>query len=214
MKKFKAIVFDMGGTLMEYEGMPMNWSGYYRSDFEKIAELDGLKIPDEEIERACEVMRSFNPRLSGRLVEIAPEVIFHKAMESWDEMPPVEKAVYDFFSGMELKPRSFEYTHELLAWCREQDMKIACLTDLPTGMPDAMFRSVVEGVVEALDLYVSSSTCGFRKPSRETLEYVSDRLGVGLDEILFVGDEEKDRQTAENAGCDFMYIADLLISMG
>ena len=71
-----------------------------------------------------------------------------------------------------------------------------------------MFRSVVEGVVETLDLYVSSSTCGFRKPSGKTLEYVSDRLGVGLDEILFVGDEEKDRQTADNAGCDFMYISD------
>ena len=208
MKKYKAIVFDMGGTLMEYEGMPMNWSGFYRSGFEKVAELNGLTIPDEEIERACEVMSSFNPRISGRLVEIAPEVIFHKAMESWDEMPPVEKAVYDFFSGMELKPRIFEYTHGLLAKCREQGMKIVCLTDLPTGMPDAMFRSVVEDVVEALDLYVSSSTCGFRKPSRETFEYISDRLGVGLDEILFVGDEEKDRQTAENAGCDFMYISD------
>lgn len=208
MKKYKAIVFDMGGTLMEYEGMPMNWSGFYRSGFEKVSELNGLKIPDEEIERACEVMSSFNPRISGRLVEIAPEVIFRKAMESWDEMPPVEKVVYDFFSGMELKPRIFEYTHALLDGCRKQGMKIACLTDLPTGMPDAMFRSAVEDIVEALDLYVSSSTCGFRKPSRETLEYVSDRLGVGLDEILFVGDEEKDQQTAENAGCDFMYIYD------
>lgn len=50
MKKYKAIVFDMGGTLMEYEGMPMNWSGFYRSGFEKVAELNGLKIPDQCIQ--------------------------------------------------------------------------------------------------------------------------------------------------------------------
>ena len=29
LEKYKAIVFDLGGTLMEYEGMPLDWSDYY-----------------------------------------------------------------------------------------------------------------------------------------------------------------------------------------
>jgi putative hydrolase of the HAD superfamily len=28
LEKYKAIVFDLGGTLMEYEGMPLDWSDY------------------------------------------------------------------------------------------------------------------------------------------------------------------------------------------
>ena len=30
----KAIVFDLGGTLMEFAGMPLNWSDYYIGGFE------------------------------------------------------------------------------------------------------------------------------------------------------------------------------------
>ena len=55
MKKYKAVVFDMGGTLMEYEGMPMNWSGYYRQGFERVAQINGLDLSDEAFEKACEV---------------------------------------------------------------------------------------------------------------------------------------------------------------
>lgn len=29
----KIIVFDLGGTLMEYRGMPLNWSDYYEKGF-------------------------------------------------------------------------------------------------------------------------------------------------------------------------------------
>ena len=31
----KPIVFDLGGTLMEYIGMPLNWNNYYAYGFEK-----------------------------------------------------------------------------------------------------------------------------------------------------------------------------------
>lgn len=30
----KAIVFDIGGTLMEYKGMPLSWLDYYKTAFE------------------------------------------------------------------------------------------------------------------------------------------------------------------------------------
>ena len=210
MKKYKAVVFDMGGTLMEYEGMPMNWSGYYRQGFERVAQINGLDLSDEAFEKACEVMRSFNPRFSGKTVEIEPETIFSKSMESWEEHLNLEKAISAFFSGLDLKPRIYGYTPTLLAKCKELNMKVACLTDLPTGMPDSLFQSVITDIIKDMDLYVSSSVCGFRKPCKETLQYASAHLHIELDEILFVGDEEKDLRTAENAVCDFMYIDNFL----
>ena len=29
LENYKIVVFDLGGTLMEYEGMPLNWNDYY-----------------------------------------------------------------------------------------------------------------------------------------------------------------------------------------
>ena len=39
---------------------------------------------------------------------------------------------------------------------------------------------------------------------------IADRYGIGIADLLFVGDEEKDHKTAMNAGCDFMFIDDYL----
>lgn len=36
VEMFKAIVFDLGGTLMEYTGMPLNWNDYYICGFENL----------------------------------------------------------------------------------------------------------------------------------------------------------------------------------
>ena len=44
LENYKAIVFDLGGTLMEYEGMPLDWSDYYYRGFKKINENFGLDI--------------------------------------------------------------------------------------------------------------------------------------------------------------------------
>jgi putative hydrolase of the HAD superfamily len=44
LEKYKAIVFDLGGTLMEYEGMPLDWSDYYYRGFKKINENFGIEL--------------------------------------------------------------------------------------------------------------------------------------------------------------------------
>ena len=54
----------------------------------------------------------------------------------------------------------------------------------------------------------------FRKPCKETLQYASEHLHIDFDEILFIGDEEKNLCTAENAVCDFMYIDNFLKTYG
>ena len=36
LKNIKLFVFDLGGTLMEYKGMHLSWSGYYKGAFEYV----------------------------------------------------------------------------------------------------------------------------------------------------------------------------------
>jgi HAD superfamily hydrolase (TIGR01662 family) len=45
--------------------------------------------------------------------------------------------------------------------------------------------------------------CACRKPGTLNFERAMKDLGVGADEVVFVGDYESDRQAAANVGCRF-----------
>lgn len=210
LSKYKAIVFDLGGTLMEYEGMPLDWSVYYPNGFRNIISSQDLSVSEMEIIRASEIMRYYNPRYSHREVEYTPERIFTYAVEDWRDKPDIKNAINEFFEGIELRPKIFDYTIDLLDRCSSRGLKTACLTDLPNGMPDRIFKKAITDIIGKLDLYVSSQNCGYRKPNKAGLVIIADMFKVDIKDVLFVGDEKKDRLTAYNAGCDFMYINEVL----
>ncbi|MCR5727455.1 MAG: HAD-IA family hydrolase [Lachnospiraceae bacterium] len=206
LENYKVIVFDLGGTLMEYEGMPLNWSDYYYQGFMKINEYFGLGLSDTEIEKSAEILKSYNPRNKYRENEIMPVVLFDEAMAGWSNVPDIREAIEVFFSGIGLKAKVFDYSIKIIKICKKQGIKIACLTDLPNGMPDSLFRDSIPDIIKLFDLYVSSQTCGYRKPNKAGLEYIAEKFGIDVKDILLVGDEDKDRKTADNAGCSFLYI--------
>ena len=47
-------MFDLGGTLMEYRGMPLNWDEYYYKAFQNVSEKNHLDLEEEEIIKACQ----------------------------------------------------------------------------------------------------------------------------------------------------------------
>lgn len=206
----KLIVFDLGGTLMEYAGMPLNWSDYYICGFEKLNEILKLNLSENDLQESANILKSYNPRISKREYEIKPEDIFNDIISRWVEKPDTNKVIEIFFQGLSLKANIYEYSTELLKKCRSLGFKIACLTDLPNGMPDYIFKPAIENILPYFDLYVSSQICGVRKPNKGGICYIADAFEIREAEILFVGDEEKDFLTALDAGCDFVYINDLL----
>lgn len=135
----KVVVFDLGGTLMQYVGMPYSWVDFF-----------------------------------------------------WD--------------GLELKAEIYSDTIEVLSILKEKGYYLVALTDLPNAMPDEIFKSGISEMLKYLDYYVSSSVAGYRKPHNKGLQMISDKVGIPITELLFVGDEEKDRKTALNAKCKFIHI--------
>ncbi len=196
---------------MEYEGMPLNWSDYYICAFEKLNEILGLNLSENDLQESVNILKSYNPRISKREYEISPEVIFRDAISNWGEKPDINRVIELFFNSLSLKANIYGYSIELLKKCRAFGMKTACLTDLPNGMPDYIFKPAIEKILPYFDLYVSSQVCGARKPNKCGIWRIADVFGIQETEILFVGDEEKDFLTAQNAGCDFAYISDFLL---
>lgn len=253
--EYKVIVFDLGGTLMEYKGMPHNWSGYYKQGFEQVIAANDLELTQEDIEESIEILKLYNPRFTGREIEIDPEEMFEKIKKKWVSKDKnitndyidrcdnnhsldkyveeynnasrkstdylaghnntkaiykikIQKIIEDFFAGIKLQPEIYDYTRNLIKKCKDEGCKVACFTDLPSAFPEYMFKRDIAEIIELFDLYVSSKTCGYRKPNKAGIEYIASKFGIDVKQILFVGDEEKDYNTARNSNCDFMFISD------
>ncbi|MCM1114813.1 MAG: HAD family hydrolase [Clostridium sp.] len=200
------VLFDVGGTLMEYEGMPLNWCDYYYRGFRNIA--DGLKfnISESDINEAVEIMKRYNPRIVPREYEISPKEIFRNFLKGWERNIDLAEAANAFFMGLKLQPKIYEDSIAVMNKLKSRGIIVGLLTDLPTAMPDNIFLKDIKPIVDIADIYISSQSCGYRKPNPKGILYAGEQYNVPVKDILFVGDEEKDRITAQNAGCSFKMI--------
>lgn len=80
------------------------------------------------------------------------------------------------------------------------------MTDLPSAIPDEIFRRDISELLGCFDYYVSSTVAGYRKPNCKGLQMISERFSSPIAELTFIGDEEKDRRTAINAHCKFILL--------
>ena len=202
----KVIVFDLGGTLMEYVGMPNSWVDYYTQGFEAINEKYNLNASELDIMKSVSALKKFNPRVNYREKEYSPEYIFSRVLEHWKNHISIEKCINTFFEGLNLKAMIYSDTIPVLEELKNMGYTVATLTDLPTGMPDELFKKDIPNLLKYFNLYVSSQSCGFRKPNSKGLQQIAEYYRVPITELIFIGDEEKDRKTAVNAGCHFILI--------
>jgi putative hydrolase of the HAD superfamily len=197
----RIMVFDLGGTLMEYEGMPYSWVEYYEKAFEMVNADFNLHLSKEDIQKSCEILESKNARVVYREIEYTPIEIFTAVTEHWQRKTDLNAIINSFYRGYELKSLIYDDTVDCLECLKEKGVKTAALTDLPTAMPDELFKKDIADLLKYFDLYVSSLTCGFRKPSKNGLLYIAKHFNIDVGELIFVGDEEKDIKAAQNAGC-------------
>lgn len=202
----RVIVFDLGGTLMEYEGMPHSWVDYYEQGLEQINKKYNCNKSADDISKSAGILKTYNPRVHYRETEYSPEYIFSKVLEHWKIDIAVKDCVYTFYEGLRLKAKIYADTVPVLKELRNRKYGIATLTDLPTAMPDELFKRDISELLKYFDLYISSSICGFRKPNSMGLRQIAEYFNISITELVFVGDEEKDRKTAQNAGCKFVYV--------
>lgn len=202
----KVIVFDLGGTLMQYTGMPHSWVDFYHEGLSAVIQKSGCRISPEAVEESFRMLKEFNPRIHYREKEYPAEYIFTKVLEAWHVNLPVQSCIEAFWGGLGLKAEIYPETLEVLQELKEKGYAIAALTDLPSAMPDEIFRRDISGLLEYFDCYVSSAVAGHRKPDCRGLQMIAETFAIPVTELLFVGDEEKDRKTAENANCKFIRI--------
>ena len=201
-----AAVFDVGRTLMEYVDMPNSWKDYYPAAIRNVRDSLGLDVNDKELDRALEIFTSYSPRVNYREVDYTPEHIFADVISEWRCKPELSKVISAFFDSMKLKARIYPETVSLLKNLHRHRVKIGVLTDVATGMPDELHKSYFSELLPYFDCYVSSVSCGYRKPNPHGLGIIAHELEVTSDEMIMIGDEPKDIEVAKRFGCKSVLI--------
>lgn len=201
----KAIAFDLGDTLVEYEGMPLNWEAHYAEALAELASFLRITPSTTQIERGCEILRRYNTRLHPRTTEAAFADILVELQAGLNHRGMVTEldGATAFFRIFRQRLRSFPDSLPAITKLRRNGWKIGVFTDVPYGMPEALVMEDVAttSLTGSFDILLTSRTVGFRKPSPATLAVLAGRLSCRPEEMAHVGNERKDVEVARAFGC-------------
>lgn len=129
----KAVLFDLGGTLIDYQGLPLNWAAYYEEAFSQVSSLLSLDLDKDKIETAIEILKIYNPRIYPREIEYSSNHIFSEITKTWKlNNHSVNDIACCFYRYFQKQVNVFPDAQPVLASLRKRKTKMGILTDVPT----------------------------------------------------------------------------------
>lgn len=204
--KIKAIGFDIGGTLVDYN-KPFNWSASYEEAIRYMCQKNEINLTEKRIENAKEILTKYNTRVNPREKEVSANVIFGEILEAWGEdLSRIKVAKKAFFEFFQREADVYPDAEKLLKYCKENGIKCAVYTDVAYGMDDEFALQDIAQIAQYIDLKFTSGNVGYRKPHRRGFELMLEKFECQPNEMLFVGDEKKDIQGAKSVGAQAILI--------
>ncbi len=195
----KAVLFDLGGTLVEY---------YTRAEFpgileEAIGEVEGylrhldlLRVPpeamwqrvrDEDHEASDLRVRPLEGRLI-RIFQLDDASCGGAQPESWDlVMAMCRRFLKPIFS----RGRRYGDALPVLQRLTAAGLRTAIVSNTPWGSPAELWREEVQRHGLFVEAVVTCRDAGWRKPARQIFEFALERVGTSPQESLFVGDDPR-----------------------
>jgi len=200
-----AVGFDLGDTLVEYEGVPLSWEAHYRDALLALGRQHVQPISDDDLERGAAVLRRFNTRLTPRTHEVRFGEILAGVSDAlqWAQHGDELAAARAFFEVFRRRLRPFPDAAPSLAGLRAAGIRVGLLTDVPYGMPRSLVLEDVAaaGLADAFDTILTSGDVGARKPASEPLAALATGLGATAETFVYVGNERKDIESGRAFGC-------------
>ncbi len=198
----KAIGFDLGRTLVGDENIPLSWKSLYKEALIDALHRCNSNVDDNKIAIGEEILLKYNTRTNYREIEISSNVIFSEILGKWEMNTEANLAIVKeaFFSYFQRNVKLYEDTTSTLKTLKEKGIKVGILTDVPYGMEKKLVLADIEKFKEYVDIVLTSVEVGYRKPNKRGFIQLSKELGVDSNEMIYVGDEEKDIIGANNLG--------------
>jgi putative hydrolase of the HAD superfamily len=204
---FGAVGFDLGETLIEYEGVPLDWESKYPLALAAVAALWRGSLAAGQIENGAAVLRSYNTRLAPRRHEVDGATVFAGLLAALDAPSGQRIALLDpaadaFFSVFRRSVRAFPDSAATIDALGAAGTAVGVLTDVPYGMPRRLVLQDLSaaGLDSLAPATLSSAETGVRKPDPAGFEALARRLRCTAATMLYVGNERKDIVGAKASG--------------
>jgi putative hydrolase of the HAD superfamily len=199
-----AVGFDLGDTLCEYAGVPLDWARDYPAALTAVARSCGIEPTPERLRAGAEVLLRYNTRRTPRPgeQEFPAERVFGELLAEWTaSLESLPAAVDAFFGHFRRSLRPFPESAPVLAALRRLGVPAGILTDVPYGMPRHLVAADVAEAQLAIpdDLVLASTTVGHRKPNPAGFRALASRLGASCDRMT-LGTSGRTWQAATRPG--------------
>jgi putative hydrolase of the HAD superfamily len=199
----KAIGFDLGETLLRYDGVGMSWVPKYREAIRAAAAACDRSPGEVETDRAIAVLERYNTRLAPRTREVTECQIFDEVTTALGFEPGDRRTVADaFFHFYRRSVTAYPDTIDTLRNLIALGFAVGVLTDVPYGMERSRVEAdlAAAGIDGLVSLVLTSVEVGHRKPARAGFVRLAADLNTPIGALIYVGNEEKDIEGANAAG--------------
>lgn len=195
----KAIGFDVGHTLIKYNN-PLNWQGLYRSGLEYAAAAANITLSEDMILAAIDVLLKYNTRVNYREWETTSDCIFNEILKRWGMQTDLYTIKSGFYSFFKADAEPYPETIDTMKKLKQYGIKIGVLTDVAYGMDNVFSLEDISVLSDFIDVAITSVDVGYRKPNSAGYLKLLDSLGIYPNDMIFIGDEEKDIIGAKKPG--------------
>lgn len=199
MAKITAIGFDVGHTLIKYKN-PLNWQGLYRPGLIHASNAVNITLSEDMILSATEVLLKYNTRVNYREWEVSSDCIFGEILKGWGLQADLHTLKSGFYSFFKADAEPYPETIDTMKKLKQQGIKIGILTDVAYGMDNVFSLQDIEMLSDFIDTAFTSVDVGYRKPNSAGFLKLLEALDASPDEMMYVGDEEKDIIGANKLG--------------
>lgn len=187
----KVIGFDVGHTLIKYNN-PLNWQGLYRSGLEHAAAAVNITLSEDMILAATDVLLKYNTRVNYREWETTSDCIFSEISERWGLQTDLYTIKSGFYSFFRADAEPYPETIDTMKKLKQHGIKIGILTDVAYGMDNVFSLEDISVLSDFIDIAITSVDVGYRKPNAAGYLKLLDSLEIYPNDMIFIGDEEKD----------------------
>ena len=199
------VVFDLGETLVSYDGIPLNWSEHYIDAINDFLVKNSICVTTPDLELAVSILDFYNTRTHQRTFEVAEGEVTRKIAT----VLGVDGAAFghSFFAYFQRRAVVEASAVTTLTELKNAGVFTAVLSDVPYGMPRDFLMDDLGPLVPLMDRVVSSCEVGVRKPHPLGLINLMKAFGANPAHVFYVGNEEKDMACAANAGARSILLA-------
>ena len=124
----------------------------------------------------------------------------NEILKSWGIQTDLYALKSGFYSFFKADAEPYPETIDTMEKLKQHGIKIGILTDVAYGMDNEISLEDISVLSDYIDIAITSVDVGYRKPNSAGYVKLLESLEISPNDMIFIGDEEKDIIGAQKLG--------------